>query len=100
MKKTLAAFRTRIDGDEAIRQRLRAGEDPVAVAHEIGYDVTWEDIQGAIEDSSVELTDFEMELVSGGVNTEGTWGKGVLPGTQTPIDPVLPTDPGLRNPGS
>ena len=78
MNHDLTQFRARLNGDPAIQERVRRGEDPVALAQSLGYDVSREDIEAAVRDDSIELTEFELELVSGGAGGES---KGTLLGT-------------------
>jgi hypothetical protein len=87
MQTDFTRFRAVMNEDAAIQARLRKGENPVTVAQELGYDVAPEDFETAVKDEAAELTEFELELVSGGV-VASSWGKT----TQTsPMDPLINT---------
>ena len=91
MEKDFRRFRTRMNEDASVQARLRKHEDPVGVARELGYDVTRGDFERAVTDNGTELSEFELELVSGGVDASDSWGKlptSLNPGTQT-INPQI-----------
>jgi predicted ribosomally synthesized peptide with nif11-like leader len=81
MQKDFARFRAVVNEDAAVQARLRRHEDPVGIARELGYDVTREDFEAAMKDEATELTEFELELVSGGTEASA-WGK-VIPSPTT-----------------
>jgi predicted ribosomally synthesized peptide with nif11-like leader len=62
----LDRFRSRLNEDPDLQRRIRAGENPLDVAQQLGFDVTREDFASAVRDDQVELTEFELEMVSGG----------------------------------
>ena len=70
MSQELDRFRTRLNDDPALQQRIRAGENPVEVAQQLGFDVSRADFARAVQDDQIELTEFELEMVSGGQITE------------------------------
>jgi predicted ribosomally synthesized peptide with nif11-like leader len=90
MKKDFTRFRARMNEDAAVQARLRKREDPVEVARELGYEVSREDFESAVKDEGTELSEFELELVSGGVASTASWGKlqPTKPG-QLPINPEI-----------
>jgi predicted ribosomally synthesized peptide with nif11-like leader len=74
MHQELARFRARLNEDAALRERLRRGESPIDLAHELGFQLTQHDLDAAMHDGQVELTEFELELVAGGLS-KGGWGE-------------------------
>ena len=87
MQKDFQRFRAVINEDAAIQARLRKREDPVGIARELGYDVTREDFEAAVKDDNTELSEFELELVSGGA--DATWNKTTT--KTSPMDPLINT---------
>ena len=70
----LNAFREFVDANESVQEQLQAaakeGEiDLPAFANEHGYEIDFDDIATSLEAGSgnMELTDFELSQVSGGV---------------------------------
>ena len=69
MNDSIAQFRARLNEDPVVRQRLLAGEDMEDLTKELGYNVTWEALVAeARATGSVELSDYELELIAGGAN--------------------------------
>ena len=69
MKESLATFRKAVNESEDLQEKLKGGTDLVELGKENGHDFSAEDVTAAYEelqDSDEELTEFELESVSGG----------------------------------
>jgi predicted ribosomally synthesized peptide with nif11-like leader len=81
-------FRERLNSDQALQADLmaerRKGEvDLVALAQRHGIDMSKRDWQQAArEKPDIELTEFELALVSGGSGTPNPIGSPCIPGTK------------------
>ena len=70
MKESLATFRKAVNESADLQEKLKGGTDLVELGKENGHDFSAEDVTAAYEelqDSDEELTEFELEAVSGGV---------------------------------
>ena len=75
----LKAFLEKVKGDTSLQDKLKAAASPEAaieIAKEAGFSITAEDIQSM--QSTVELSDEELEGASGGLNLRCSWGLTVL----------------------
>lgn len=74
-KKGIEALLAAAAADPAILQRfadVSTATDAVAVAAELGYDVTVEEVEAAATaQSETDLSDGELETISGGAYTSG-----------------------------
>ena len=66
MNQELERFRAHLNENAGTQKRIRAGENPVEVARELGFDVSGDDFASALKDRHLELTEFELEMVAGG----------------------------------
>ena len=73
MNETLSNFRNAVSESTDLQEKVKAGADLVALGKENGYEFTqeelnsgWEELQGSDEG----LTDFELDVVSGGTGNE------------------------------
>lgn len=72
MSEQMKAFLAKLSADEKLAERLKAATNPddvLALAKELGCSITLEDIQGNPADA--ELSEDELEAVSGGTRTGG-----------------------------
>ena len=80
------AFRTFVNENESVQAQIKAGLadgslDPLKLAAEHGYEVTPEaamQMKATHENGELELTEFELEMVSG-----GSWRRSVQAGELT-----------------
>ena len=75
----LKAFLEKVKTDTSLQDKLKAAASPEAaieIAKEAGFAITAEDIQSM--QSTVELSDEELEGASGGLNLRCSWGLTVL----------------------
>ena len=64
----LKAFLEKVKSDTSLQEKLKAATDTgavVAIAKEVGFAITAEDIQ-SMQSATMELTDDELEGVAGG----------------------------------
>ena len=69
MKESLATFRKAVNESADLQEKIKGGTDLVELGKENGHDFSAEDVTAAYEelqDSDEELTEFELETVSGG----------------------------------
>ena len=69
MKESLATFRKAVNESADLQEKIKGGTDLVELGKENGHDFSAEDVTAAYEelqDSDEELTEFELESVSGG----------------------------------
>ena len=63
----IRAFREAANSSEKLQQRILAGDDLVALARSEGYEFSQKELQRYDElESDGELSEFELEIVSGG----------------------------------
>ena len=69
MNETLTNFRKAVADSTDLQERVKAGADLVALGKDNGYEFTQEELETGWEElqkSDEELTDFELDVVSGG----------------------------------
>jgi len=72
----LKAFLEAVKADTGLQEKLKGAVDldtAVAIAKEAGFDVSKDDWLKYQASQTVELSDEELEVVAGGVHTDG-WG--------------------------
>ena len=66
---TLTNFRQAVADSTDLQEKIRGGADLVALGKENGYEFTQEELNAGwkqLQESDEELTEFEMDVVSGG----------------------------------
>ncbi len=74
MNETLTNFRQAVADNADLQEKIKAGADLVALGKDNGFEFTREELEAGWEElqkSDETLTDFELEVVSGGVR--GDW---------------------------
>ena len=74
MNETLTNFRQAVGDSADLQEKIKAGADLVALGKDNGFEFTQEELEAGWEElqkSDETLTDFELEVVSGGVR--GDW---------------------------
>ena len=74
MNETLTNFRQAVADNADLQEKVKAGADLVALGKDNGYEFTQEELETGWEElqkSDEELTDFELDVVSGGSNNRG-----------------------------
>ena len=69
MNETLTNFRQAVADNADLQEKVKAGADLVALAKDNGYEFTQEELETGwkeLQQSDEELTDFELDVVSGG----------------------------------
>ena len=69
MNETLTNFRQAVADSTDLQEKVKAGADLVALGKESGYEFTQEELESGweeLQESEEGLTDFELEVVSGG----------------------------------
>ena len=69
MNETLTNFRQAVAENADLQEKVKAGADLVALGKENGFDFTQEELETGWEElqqSDEGLTDFELDVVSGG----------------------------------
>ena len=69
MNETLTNFRKAVADSTDLQEKVRGGADLVALGKENGYDFTQEELTAGwekLQDSDEGLTEFELDVVSGG----------------------------------
>ncbi len=69
MNETLTNFRQAVADSTDLQEKVRGGADLVALGKENGYDFTQEELTAGwkqLQDSDEGLTEFELDVVSGG----------------------------------
>ena len=75
MNETLTNFRKAVADSADLQEKVKAGADLVALGNDNGYEFTQEELETGwkeLQESDEGLTDFELEVVSGG--GRGNWG--------------------------
>ena len=75
MNETLTNFRQAVADSTDLQEKVKAGADLVALGKENGYEFTQEELEAGweeLQESDEGLTDFELDVVSGG--RQGTSG--------------------------
>ena len=74
MNKTLTNFRQAVADSTDLQEKGRGGADLVTLGKENGYDFTQEELNTGwekLQESDEGLTEFELDVVSGGGNNSG-----------------------------
>tara|TARA_B100000945_G_C19913560_1_gene381817 strand:+ start:258 stop:488 length:231 start_codon:yes stop_codon:yes gene_type:complete len=74
MNETLTNFRQAVAGSTDLQEKVKAGADLVALGKENGYEFTQEELAAGwekLQESDEGLTEFELDLVSGGQGAGG-----------------------------
>ena len=69
MNETLTKFRQAVADNADLQEKVKAGADLVTLAKENGYEFTQEELETGweeLQESDEGLTDFELDVVSGG----------------------------------
>jgi len=69
MNETLTNFRQAVADSTDLQEKVRSGADLVALGKENGYDFTQEELAAGwekLQESDEGLTEFELDVVSGG----------------------------------
>ena len=69
MNDTLTKFRQAVSDSTDLQEKVKGGADLVALGKENGYEFTQEELESGwkeLEESDEGLTEFELEVVSGG----------------------------------
>ena len=71
MNETLTNFRKAVADSTDLQEKVKAGADLVALGKENGFEFTQEELETGwkeLQESDDGLTDFELEVVSGGAS--------------------------------
>ena len=74
MNETLTKFRQVVAASTDLQEKVKAGADLVALGKESGYEFTQEDLETGweeLQEPDEGLTDFELDVVSGGGKSSG-----------------------------
>ena len=74
MNETLTNFRQAVADSADLQEKVKAGADLVALGKENGFEFTQEELEAGweeLQESDEGLTDFELEVVSGGMQHQG-----------------------------
>ena len=69
MNQTLTSFRQAVSNSTDLQEKVKAGADLVALGKENGYDFSQEELNTGwkeLQESDEGLTEFELDVVSGG----------------------------------
>tara|TARA_B100001250_G_scaffold21529_1_gene18245 strand:- start:558 stop:791 length:234 start_codon:yes stop_codon:yes gene_type:complete len=69
MNETLTNFRQAVADNADLQEKVKAGADLVALGKESGFEFTQEELESGweeLQESDEGLTDFELDVVSGG----------------------------------
>ena len=69
MNETLTKFRQAVADNADLQEKVKAGADLVALGKDNGYEFTQEELETGwekLQESDEGLTDFELDVVSGG----------------------------------
>ena len=69
MNETLTKFRNAVSDSTDLQEKVKAGADLVALGKENGFEFTQEELETGweeLQESDEGLTDFELDVVSGG----------------------------------
>ena len=72
MNETLTKFRQAVAESADLQEKVKAGADLVALGKESGFEFTQEELETGwkeLEESDEGLTDFELDVVSGGARS-------------------------------
>ncbi len=74
MNETLTNFRKAVADSADLQEKVKAGADLVALGKENGYEFSQEELNTGwkqLQESDEGLTDFELDVVSGGISKKG-----------------------------
>ena len=74
MNETLTKFRKAVADSTDLQEKVKAGADLVALGKDNGYEFTQEELNASweeLQESDEGLTDFELDVVSGGGRNSG-----------------------------
>ena len=74
MNETLTNFRKAVAHSTDLQEKVKAGADLVALGKESGFEFTQEELETSweeLQESDEGLTDFELDVVSGGGSVHG-----------------------------
>jgi predicted ribosomally synthesized peptide with nif11-like leader len=74
MNETLTNFRQAVANSADLQEKVRGGADLVTLGKENGYEFTQEELNTGwekLQESDEGLTEFELDVVSGGRNSGG-----------------------------
>ena len=74
MNETLTNFRKAVADSTDLQEKVKGGADLVALGKENGYEFTQEELESSwkeLQESDEGLTEFELDVVSGGVRGSG-----------------------------
>ena len=74
MNETLTKFRNAVADSTDLQEKVKAGADLVTLGKENGYEFTQEELNSGweeLQESDEGLTDFELDVVSGGGSRHG-----------------------------
>ena len=74
MNETLTNFRQAVADSTDLQEKVRGGADLVTLGKENGYEFTQEELTAGwekLQESDEGLTEFELDVVSGGQNARG-----------------------------
>ena len=74
MNETLTSFRKAVSESTDLQEKVKAGADLVALGKDNGYEFTQEELETGweeLQESDEGLTDFELDVVSGGRQGSG-----------------------------
>ena len=74
MNETLTNFRKAVSDSTDLQEKVKAGADLVALGKENGYEFTQEELNASweeLQESDEGLTEFELDVVSGGRGRRG-----------------------------
>ena len=74
MNETLTNFRQAVADSTDLQEKVKAGADLVALGKESGFEFTQEELETGweqLQESDEGLTDFELDVVSGGDRRDG-----------------------------
>ena len=72
MNETLTNFRQAVADSTDLQEKIKAGADLVALGKENGYESTQEELTDGwkqLQESDEGLTEFELDVISGGQNS-------------------------------
>ena len=73
MNETLTKFRNAVADSTDLQEKVKAGADLVALGKEAGFEFTQEELNTGweeLQESDEGLTDFELDVVSGGMGSK------------------------------
>ena len=74
MNETLTKFRNAVADNADLQEKVKAGADLVALGKESGFEFTQEELETGweeLQESDEGLTEFELDVVSGGKHRHG-----------------------------